>query len=328
MKKDYSLLQIFIGICNNQSSHSGINYLIELTQNYAYTYLHYHYKNFNKVLLAEDVTLDEIAIEAIAPLFGRDERRTFIKLKTAFENWEPPIETEEQTNFFLNRLVAKSAEKYVSELLRDSDPFFSKILDSINYLIEKHNYKKKQFLGTTYIVEDEKQKKIGTLPDSTFIDELPAVFFSNPNKMICEIMNYIKEQTDKMAAISLNALVQKIRKLKVVEMNISDTVEASNQSEIDSIVDKSMNATLAKMKESYLQKGKINEVEASGIKQALQTIAFDLKDGGINTGLHKYFLEQFSELTFEDYHNKYQNMFEYLFKVLKKEIANQFDYKK
>jgi hypothetical protein len=328
MKITYSIFSVLKSICENQTSRIGINYIVELTQNYAYTYLRYLYKSLNNVLLVEDVTPDELAIDAIAPLFERDDFGCFIKIKTAFTNWQPPIETEEQANFFLNRLVAKSTEKYVSELLRDSDPFFSKLLDSVNYIIEKHNYKKKQFLGTTYIVEDEKQKKIGSLPDSNFIDELPAAFFSEPNKMICEIMNYIKEQTDKMAAIPLNAMVQKIRKLKVYEMNLSDFVETGNESEIDSIVDKSMNATLAKMKESYLIKGKINKDEASGIKEALQNIALDLKDGGINTGLHKYFLEQFSELTFEDYHNKYQNIFEYLFKVLKKEIANQFHYKK
>jgi hypothetical protein len=34
-------------------------------------------------------------------------------------------------------------------------------------------------------------------------------------------------------------------------------------------------------------------------------------------------LEQFSKLTFEDYERRYQNIFEYLFKVLKKEIAKQ-----
>lgn len=328
MKSHYSVLQILNSICVNQISRAELNHIIELTQNYAYTYLRCRYKSLSNVLLVEDVNLEELAIDAIAPLFERDDSGCLVKIKTAFNNWKPPIQTEEQANFFLNRMVAKSTEKYVSELLRDSDPFFSKIFDSINYLIEKQNYKKKQSLGTIYIVEDENQKKIGSLPDSNFIDELPVKMFSDSNKMIPEIIKYLKENTNRAVAIPLNALVYKIRKLKVVEMNLLDTVEASNQSEIDSIVVKSMNATLLKMRESYLIKGKINELEASRIQKALQNIAFDLRDGGINTGLHKYFVEQFPELTFEDYHNKYQNMFEYLFKVLKKEIANQFDYKK
>ena len=328
MKNKYSVLLLLSGICGNKSSRSEINCLVELTHNYAYTYLRHRYKNLSNVLLVEDVNIDELAIDAIAPLFERDDSECFIKIKTAFNNWQPPIENEEQANFFLNRLVSKSTEKYVSELLRDSDPFFSKILDSINYLIEKQNFKKKQILGTTYIVEDENQKKIGSLPESNFIDELPVKIFSDSNRIIPTIINYMKENTDKAAAIPLNALVYKIRKLKVAEMNLTDIVETGNESEIDSIIDNSMNATLSKIKDSYLIKGKINEVEAEAIVKALKNIALDLRDGGINTGLHKYFLEQFLELTFDEYHNKYQNMFEYLFKVLKKEIANQFDYKK
>lgn len=56
---------------------------------------------------------------------------------------------------------------------------------------------------------------------------------------------------------------------------------------------------------------------------ALNNIAIDLQDGGINIGLHKYLLDQFENASFEDYKQKYQNVFEYLFKVLKKEIACQ-----
>ena len=48
-----------------------------------------------------------------------------------------------------------------------------------------------------------------------------------------------------------------------------------------------------------------------------------MRDGGINTGLHKYLMEQIPNLTFEEYENRYQNIFEYLYKILKKEIINQ-----
>lgn len=327
MCESFSILSLLQSVCNNSLAQINTNHLINLAQNYALTYLRYRYQNLSKVLMAEDASLDEMAIDAIASLFERNDSGSFIRIKTAFESWQPPIQTEEQANFFLNRLVAKSAEKYVSELLRDSDPLFSKILDSINYLIEKQNYKKKQILGITFIVEDENYKKIGSLPNSSFIDELPLRMFTDSNKMLPSIFDYLKENTEKAAAIPLNALVYKIRKLKVTELNLTDKAEFNNETEIDSIIDKSIDSTISKMKDSYLIKGKINMVEAEGIVKALKKIAFDLRDGGINTGLHKYFLEQFPNFSFDDYHNKYQNIFEYLLKVLKKEIASQLDYK-
>lgn len=323
MKSAYFVLDILTSICENKTSRSEVNHLIELTHSYAHSYLKYRYKNLSRVLLAEDVTLQELAIDAIAPLFERDDAGSFIRIIKAFNDWNPKIEIEEQAVFFLNRLVAKSTEKYVAELLRQSDPFFSKILDSITYFTEKHSYKKKLMIGTTYIVEDENFKKIGSLPDSKFIYELPIELFSNNNMIIPELFNYLKNKTDKAAAIPLNALVIKLKQMKSSFFNLSDNTSNGNEAEIDSIVNKALDITFTKMQETYVNKGKLEENEAKGIKKAIESIVNDMRDGGINPGLHKYLMEQLPDLTFEEYEGRYQNIFEYLFKILKKEIADQ-----
>lgn len=323
MKTAYSVLEILTSVCGNKPSRSEVNHLIELSQSYAYSYFKYRYKNLSKILMAEDVTLQELAIDAIAPLFERNESGELVKIIKAFNNWTPKIETEEQSVFFLNRLVAKNAEKYASELLRQSDPFFSKILDSINYLIEKQNFKKKLIVGTTYIVEGENFKKIGSLPDSKFIYELPVELFSNNNKIIIELFDYLKNKTNKAAAIPLNALVIKLKQIKSSSINLSDSTSNGNEAETDSILKRALDITFTKMQETYVNKGKLEESEADGIKKAIESIVFDMRDGGINPGLHKYFLVKFTNLTFEDYRDRYQNIFEYLFKVLKKEIVDQ-----
>ncbi len=324
MKSTYSVLTILQSISENKASRSEVNHLIELSQSFAYSYLKYRYKNLNKVLMAEDLTLQELAIDSIAPLFERDETGLFIKLIKAFDDWEPKIETEDQAIFFINRIIAKSTEKYVSELLRQSDPFFSKILDSINYLIEKHNFKKKLIIGTTYIVEDENARKIGSLPDSKFIYELPIELFKSSNDMLTKVFSYIKTNSDRTPAIPLNSLVLKIKHIKSETYYLSDTSTNGNESEIDSIVNKAKVLTFNKMRESYVDKQKIDEQEAEKIKKAIENIVYDMRDGGINAGLHKYLMEQIPNLTFEDYESRYQNIFEYLYKILKKEIINQF----
>ena len=323
MKSTYSVLTIFKSISENKSSRSDVNHLIELAHSFAYSYLKYRYKNIGKVLMAEDLTLKELAIDAIAPLFERNEKGEFIRITKAFTDWDPKIETEDQAGFLLNRLVAKSTEKYVSELLRQSDPFFSKMLDSVNYLIDKNNYLKKQIIGTTFIIENENLVKIGALPDSKFINELPIELFNDNKNAVSNLFDYIKANTDKTPAIPLNALVLKIKQVTASNFIFIDSTANGNESEIDSIVNKALDITLSKMQETYVNKGKLKITEAAGIKKAIESIVCDMRDGGINPGLHKYFLEQFSELTFEDYESRYQNIFEYLFKVLKKEIADQ-----
>ena len=322
MKAEYSVLHILYSICAKEVTRIEVNYLIELTQKFAYSYLKHRYKNLSRTLLAEDVTLQELSTDAIAPLFERNEAGTFIRIQSSFQNWQPPIETEESALFFLNRIVAKSTEKYVSELLRQSDPFFSKILDSVNYIIEKQNYKKKQILGTTYIVKIEYIKKLGFLPDSKFIEELPDEMFFDLNKMLPVIFEYL-DKSDRSAAIPLNALVMKIKSVKADEFKLADSYSNGNEIEIESITKKAFEVTISKMVESYLQKKKISINEAEAIKKAIENIIYDLRDGGINPGLHKYLIEHIPVMTFEEYENRFQNIFEYLFKILKKEIAVQ-----
>lgn len=325
MKSNHLLLSTFNNIIFEKVEYFELNFLIEFSHKISTFYLKHRYKNLGKVLMSEDATLDEMAIDAIAPLFERDENGRFIKLETAFKNWQPPIDTEEKAQFFINKLVAKSVEKYVSETLRNSDPFFSKILDSITYIITKQHIIKTQILGTTYLVENEEKLKFGSLPDSKFINELPSHFFYDLNKTIPQIFNHIKVNTDKASAIPLNALVLKIKQVRSSDINLPLSTQPVLDYDIEGVIEKALRIAIKKLHISYADKGKLNKAEVSGTEQVLRNIAFDLKDGGINPGLHKYFIEQFKDISFEEYRCKYQNTLEYLFKVLKKEIADQLD---
>lgn len=323
MKDCTHIVSILIALHDNRVSKVQINLLIETAQSYAYTYLKYRYKNLNKLFLSEDLTLQELAIDSIAQIFERDDEGKFIKLIDAFDNWQPPIETEEAALFFLNRMAGKSVEKYVSELLRDSDPFFSKILDSITYYIEKNAYKKKQILGTTYIVENDSKLKIGCLPDGQLLADIPSELFQDVSTILPKLFEYIKTNTSYEVAIPLNVLVMRIKKLKTSLVYFSEKVEVSKDIIIESILDSAFNSTMEKLRESYTQTGKLSAEESCGIEKAIHSIILDMRDGGINPGLHKYFLEQFPKLTPRDYETKYQNVFEYLYKFLRKEIAVQ-----
>ncbi|NWF88652.1 MAG: hypothetical protein HXY50_04225 [Ignavibacteriaceae bacterium] len=310
-------------IAGKELYHKEIRFIIELTQNFAFTYLKYRYKNLHKVFLAEDSTLNELAIDAIAPLFERDESGIFVKIQTAFLHWQPPIESEEEAQFFLSRIVAKSVEKYVSELLRDSDPFFSKILDQVNYQIEKYNYKKKQLLGTVFILEDTDFQNIGSFVDTHFILNLPSDLFFDMKNMLPKVFEYLNTNSDKAAAIPLNAFVNKVKQIKAANFNFTDRVDIGGELKVESILELALKVSLKKLDESYFNKGKISQQEKCGIETALRNITIDMRDGGINPGLHKYFLEQFPEESFDSYKNNYQNIFEYLYKVLRNEIVKQ-----
>jgi len=324
MKNDARVFEILLAVSNQNIERTELNQLIELTQSIAYTNLKFRYRKLAHILMVEDLTLNEMAIDAIAPLFEINTDGALIRIKSAFDRWDPAITTEEAALFFLSRIASKSTEKYVTELLKSSDPFFSKILRSVNYLIESGGYRKKHILGITYIVK-RKEADIVRLPDNQFIYDLPAYLFKDNKNLLNEIFQYMQINSCKFEAIPLNALVLKIKNTGMAGFEQDNSPSPLNAMEIDSIVNHAVETVFEKLETGYVGKNKIDEKEASAFKRAFYKIAADMKDGGINPGLQKYLMTEISSLSFEGYRENYQNMFEYLFKLLKKEIIEHLD---
>lgn len=327
MKKKDFILGYFNSICDNSIKQKDLNHLIELMVKTAYSYLKHRLKNQYKILLAEDVTLKELAIDSIALLFKRDDNGCFVKLKTAFENWQPPISNEQEAEFFLNKLVSKSVEQNITEILRGSDPFFAKIHHSLIYLALKQNIIKKHFLGTTYFLEENIEIIPGYLPDISFIKTLPDKLFLSKETMFKEIFNYIKSNTNYLPAIALNAMVLKIKEIKSYEHKLPEICYQDWEFEIESIVNKSLKITLNRLENTYERTGKLSHQEVSNIRIALESYAEDLKNGGVNIGVYNYLFEKVSDLTESEYLAKYKNILEYLIKFLKKNIVDELEKK-
>ncbi len=324
MAKAVRVFEILQAVSNQNIERTELNQLIELTQSFAYTNLKFRYRKLAKVLMVEDLTLNEMAIDAIAPLFEINTDGILVRIKSAFDNWEPAITNEESALFFLSRIALKSTEMYVSELLRSSDPFFSKILRAVNYIIERNGCRKKQILGTTYVVKRE-EVDIGRLPDNQCIYDLPSYLFKDNKNILNEIFEYLKENIGKAEAIPLNALVLKIKNTGMSNFEQSPVPAILNVLEIESVINKAVETVFRKLETSYVNTKKIDEEEAIAIKNALNKIVVDLKDGGVNPGLQKYLMAEIKSLTFDDYRAAYQNIFEYLFKMLRKEIIEHLD---
>ena len=115
----------------------------------------------------------------------------------------------------------------------------------------------------------------------------------------------------------------RIKKARTSAVSFAEQVDVRNDIVVESILNSAFNSTIQRLRESYTQKDKLSTDESCKIERAIKNIIQDMRDGGINPGLHKYFFEQFPALTMKDYETKYQNIFEYLYKFLKKGIALQ-----
>ena len=301
----------------------NLNPYIEKSFKIAIQYLRSIHQRVYKLLNYNENTVEDLAIDAIAQLFiknGDDD----LLIKKAFDNWNPPIKTEEEFSFFLNKVTANRVEQHITHLLKESDPLFSTILNSVNYLIKKNGNGKTRYLGSIYIIETGTKKINGKVINQESFDLIPASQFSEDKRFLQNLFFYIKTETDFFPAIPLNALVYRFKELKTSGYHFTDKVESPARIyEINEFVKKGLAAVEGKLQGTYVANNKLTKKDAQKFFKALKDISEDLKDGGVNSGLYEYLKPYFDDLSVEDYKKKYHNILEYLFKVMRSTIADE-----
>lgn len=322
MSKVYGLQQLFIKARENQSTHCDVNTLVDTAFKMAVSNLRLMHRRIHKLILYEHLTIDNIAIDAIAPLFIKNETGILNQITDVYAAWEPPIQNEDDAVYFFNKLVSKRVEQHICFLLRQSDPFFSKILDSVNYIIKKNGYNKSSYLGSTYILPADLRYISGDVLQYQDMEQLPAELFKDKKYFIEHIFEFIRRETNHFQAIPLNPL---IFRLKVLNSELFRPENSTNtltvSLEIDSVINKALVKTFEKLENSYVSKGKLTPEERVKFEKALEDMVNDLRDGGLNPGLYKYLKDHFSGLSEDEYNYKYHNILEYLVKLLKENIA-------
>lgn len=299
-----------------------INFLVEKTYSLATGYLGINYTKIYKLLQKGEYCINEIAIDAIATLFVPDKEKNTTPLANSFIKWDPPIETESDALFFLNKIVAGRIEQHIFSSLREYDPFFSKILDSVNYLIKTGNYKRISLAGRSCVIEKDRRDLGGNIIDCEDFENIPVSVLADKKNLLHSVFYYLKNYTDFAVVIPINLLVYRIK-----HINFSDYIAQFDSSvtakdfEIEEFTEFGFNTAKTKLELSYLQKGKLNNFETTCIGNALKDMSNDLLNGGINPGMYEYLTVYMKDLDKTQYLTKYHNILEYLVRVMKNTIA-------
>ncbi|MCH8032177.1 MAG: hypothetical protein IH950_00280 [Bacteroidetes bacterium] len=324
LEKDYSYYRFFTKLCDGEYTTGELNNFIERLFKIGESYLNHRYSRIKNLVNSNQDTLEEIAIEAIAPLFQNANYNNHFNIVDDIRNWNPPINSENESLFFLNKIISNRMEQHISRMLRESDPFFSRILDSVNYLIRMGGYKKVSYLGKVHITEP-KNSNINwiVITDNEFY-KIPTYLFYESKILLKSLFYFIKTETQYFPAIPLNELIFRLKHINLSDYLSSDYVnDISDKIEISEILNIALSYTEKKLKSSYLDNGKLTIEEYESFKCALKTLAADLGDGGVNPCLYKYLAPYISGLTKEEYQKKYHNILEYLLKQLKSKIAKE-----
>lgn len=323
MERNLEILPFFTASAGIDSQ-SLLNKVMEISYRIAIKYLHAHRLNISKLINKEDLTLQELAMDCLVELFLKETDQEETSIQKTFSNWKPAIETEEDCLYFLNRIVASRVEQHIFRLLKEEDPFFSKLLDSVNYIVQTNNFCKIHFLGKIFITENDSENFEKNFITSDEIEKFPAAIFQNKKTLLKDLFSYIKDETDFNPAIPLNDLINRLKHINFSEYLVNEFVSNENKKlEVNEIVEEGVKSALKKLNYSYVEKGKLDADEREAFESALKEMANDLSDGGINPGLYHYLLPYLPGLSEIDYKTKYHNILEYLLKVMKNNIAEK-----
>lgn len=320
MGKATSILQLF----SDLSCQGSINQLVEISYKTAIAYLRHNSTRIVKLLNDSELTFSETAISSITTLFCPNKEDNSLPIVKEFNAWQPPIQKEDDAIYFLNKVIARRVDQYITCLLKEHDPFFAKILDSVNYMVKRSGFKKVSHFGKRYIIPDAANEIEGKVIDDDSFEKLPYSLFNDPKNFLINIFAYLEGETTFLPAIPVNMLVKRLRELNHLSF-LSDynSKSTSSKLEVDEIVDRGLEHVIRKLESSYAVTNKLCLQEIELFRHTLKNIAEDLKNGGINPGLYEYFKQHADAVDKKMYQEKYHNILEYLLKVMKNHIKEK-----
>ena len=318
-----NLAEILNEVQFSNISRKNINFLISKSYRISNSFLQAKFKNNLKSLQNDILTIDDIAMTAIIPLFLKNEDGE-MGIKSSISKWNDKLETESDCEFFLSRIIWRRVDQAVTKILKERDPFFEKILKTLNVCINTTELKKIRFFGTVLILENQFSKITKPVIDEDRFNLIPEKSFTfKQAELFLNIFDYLKTNTDFSPAIPLNLLVKRIKNSFLNEIYFQTGYSFNNIEEISlqEIVNNGLTDIKKKLDINYVSKNKIGQEDADFIYGAFNNISKDMLNGGMNDSLFSYLKDYNQSLTREIFYVKYHHIMNYLLTQFKNNIS-------
>lgn len=280
--KSFEILSFLKRLGAEPVSQKEMNRFIEVCFKTASFYLNNSNRSVIKHLLTSGLSLRDIAVDMVSSIFSQKPNDGWKVLKSSFEKWNPPIQTEAEAQFFLNLIIAKVVNQHVSKLLKSIDPVYGKIYYSLKHLIQKNKLNKKCCMGILYITETNTIDSTRKLITHEEFNNLPAELFTERKKLFYKLFNYLTCETNYYSAVPLTSLVLRLKQQYIHSVNFIDfTFDSIKSIEIDDAIDKAFKDARDKINNYYVKNNKLKPEDPEWISKTLEDITRDLKDGGI-----------------------------------------------
>ena len=320
--KECNLYFIISRIKNDTFTNKDISQLIDYCIKTAISFLRNNYKTrINSNLFSEE-SISDLAIDSIIPLVVKN-NEGILGIKKSILTWDEEIKNEIDAQFFISKLIWKRADQTITKLLKEKDPFFEKIIKTLNFCISKNNIKKIRYFGTVYVVEENVKELPGNLIKFEDFSKIPVEFFGFKQIVLFEkLLEHIKTKTEYFPAIPLNLLVKRVKEfyLSSRQISISEYSYINNAFVYEDILKNELSSLQNRINTFYIPNSKLTKKDAELIMASFRDISKDMLNGGISGSLFDYLKNREESLTSEQFYSDYHSIMNCLFKNFKNRI--------
>jgi hypothetical protein len=324
----YNIVEILNKLNSYKLDRQELNFLIKKSYTISISFLKSKFKS-NLYFLRDDVnSIEDIAMDSIVPLFVKNASGN-LGICRAIEKWSDNLDTVDSAEYFLSRIIWRRVDQTVTNILRERDPIFTKILKSLNISIKNNEFKKLRYFGTVLVLQKSNSNIFGQIINEQHFNEIPEKYFSYKQTLLFyKLFEYLVSETTYYPAIPLNLLVKRIKNYYFNNFFHSDNFISSSEENfsLKEIVDESLFDLKEKLFHLYVTNNKLNREDALLIYSAFINISKDMINGGIKDSLYFYLKDYKSTLPRDIFYKKYHPIMNYLLTLFKARISEKINF--
>lgn len=322
-------------VLSGTASLSDINKLVRYAHHFALTRLKQLLASGKLYLQSFPLSLESTALDCIAELFERDSEGVFIELEHFFcvEHHLNELSDDDLIAYFRSLIFTKLHDGIFS-LYRENDPVLSKILRNVKSAVQKSNcFVITQVLGMSVIAyrAKEDRKHLPEIP----LEKIEQYFNRNVSKannvqpylrVIEQMLNDEKEYSTTLSLIDVCVAIK--RHLIQCHSPLSETALKEDPflyEDATLLIDKTLLYLRKQLYKRFVIKNKLSEKHFSAYINAISCMVKDtfLLNDGTEKRYGDYLQQQLPEITYDEYRLLHRKQFEYMAKLIKKEVRER-----
>jgi hypothetical protein len=281
--------------------------------------------------------LASLATDCIANLFERDPDGRFVRLRRYFSEHLASGLREEEWLILVRRLVANSTRQGLFRVFRERDPEGARLWRSIRRFSAAHpRFRLLETAGRDWICERRRRDGAGPRFVRALFEnpEVRADCFASfrPGDavpvLIAKTFDAAQRIHGPQLAIEASDLVRLFRSYRSrfhrpsAEPTVAggDPEQCLAGTELQAQIDKARERLFRKIDRDYAGRGKLDAASSEGIKGAIERMFEDMMNGGLSGSNLDYLRESLDGLDAEAYRTRLRIPFEYLIRLMKKEV--------